>query len=375
VTLAGHKKHADTAKPNGGRFHAAELAFLGAPCGTIQKLAHKINETLSNIKIAYVDAEHGERQEENTFQASYTDKIGLHEIQFNSDHIDFEYRSYLSSADFTLINGNHFIAEEQVVIINENKRESLQRKLDRLTNVNFFILDEGMDAPFDFLFEYNKDWQSKPVLHINDISAISKKLSEWHQTKIPKLNGLVLAGGKSTRMGQDKSQIEYYGKPHAHYLAELLNQKCEQSFLSVAQDTAHKEGYEIITDSFSNLGPFGGILSAFRANPNTAWLTVATDVPLFNEDTLSTLIANRDPSKVATCFHNPETNFPEPLITIWEPRAYPRLLQLLGLGFTCPRKALINSDIKQIYLDNTEVLVNANTPEEMDAIKAKISAR
>jgi molybdopterin-guanine dinucleotide biosynthesis protein A len=376
VTLAGHKKHADTARPVGGTFHSAELALVGAPCATIQKLAQQLNESISEIKIAYVDAEHNKSQKEgHTFQIKYTDKIGSHELQFDSDHIEYEYRNYLSNADFALINGNHFKAEEQVVIISSKKQDSLQRKLDRLTHVRFFILEEDMDKPFDFLFDHNKEWQSIPVYSINEINAISKELISWYQSKIPKLNGLVLAGGKSTRMGHDKSQINYHGKPHVHYLADMLIERCNQTFISIAVPSAEEKEYEVVVDSFSNLGPYGGILSAFRSNPNTAWLTVATDVPLLNHDTLKKLIDQRDPSKMATCFHNPETNFPEPLITIWEPRAYPRLLQLLALGHTCPRKALINSEIKEIHLDNTEVLINANTPDEMNAIKAKISER
>jgi len=78
---------------------------------------------------------------------------------------------------------------------------------------------------------------------------------------------------------------------------------------------------------------------------------------------------------MATCFHNPETDFPEPLITIWEPRAYPRLLEFLSLGYSCPRKALINSDVQEIDIPDLQLLSNVNTPEELEKLQAEIHAK
>jgi molybdopterin-guanine dinucleotide biosynthesis protein A len=66
---------------------------------------------------------------------------------------------------------------------------------------------------------------------------------------------------------------------------------------------------------------------------------------------------------MATAFYDSEGKFPEPLITIWEPRSYPQLLQFLGLGYSCPRKALINSDVKLLTITDVAELRNVNDPE------------
>ena len=110
----------------------------------------------------------------------------------------------------------------------------------------------------------------------------------------------------------------------------------------------------------------GAILSAFRENPNAAWLVVACDLPLLDETTLNFLIKNRDTSKIATTFRSPESKegFPEPLITIWEPKSYPVLLQFLAQGISCPRKVLINSDVHVLDAPLPETLMNANTPDD-----------
>ena len=186
----------------------------------------------------------------------------------------------------------------------------------------------------------------------------------------PAVNGLVLAGGKSTRMGEDKGEISYHGLPQREYAAQLLNRHCAQTFISSSKKI--ESSFEVIPDIKSDLGPFGGIVSAFKHDPNAAWLVVAVDMPLLSEATIRQLISERNPSKVATCFYNPETQLPEPLLTLWEPKAYPILLQSLDKNDFCVRKLLVNDDVAALQASNSDVLLNANTPEEKQDLLTKI---
>ena len=167
-------------------------------------------------------------------------------------------------------------------------------------------------------------------------------------------------------MGTAKSQIDYYGKPQYEYEADLIIQFCVSTYISISKHNVPNDTskYPTIADTFIGLGPYGGILSAFREDPNAAWLTIACDLPYLDTETLTQLIKARNPSKVATCFYNQETDFPEPHITIWEPRAYAILLDYLAQGYSCPRKVLINSHIEMIKMDNPIKMKNANTPGE-----------
>ena len=63
--------------------------------------------------------------------------------------------------------------------------------------------------------------------------------------------------------------------------------------------------------------------------------------------------------------------FVEPLITIYEPKAYPVLLQYLAQGYSCPRKMLINSDVEIIEVDDS-LIRNINTPEEFELAKKEL---
>ncbi|AMR34603.1 molybdenum cofactor guanylyltransferase [Mucilaginibacter sp. PAMC 26640] len=198
------------------------------------------------------------------------------------------------------------------------------------------------------------------------------------QEATPKLNGLVLAGGKSLRMGTDKGTLEWFGKGQRYHMADLLNVHCSEVFISCRDEGQMQEidlEYQSLMDTFTGLGPYGAILSAFREQPDAAWLVVACDLPLIDEATLLNLQRNRNPTYLATAYHSAATNFPEPLITVWEPKAYPVLLQYLAQGYSCPRKVLINSDIHLLELPDQEVLANVNTPEEMERVKRIITER
>lgn len=195
-----------------------------------------------------------------------------------------------------------------------------------------------------------------------------EKMISGENNTIPSINGLVLAGGKSRRMGTAKDLLNWHGKEQRYFAADLLASFCDEVFISCRQDQLENfdTDYNALTDTFLNMGPFGGILSALRSQRDKAWLVVACDMPLLDEKSLQTLIESRNPEKVATTYKSPFDGLPEPLITIWEPKSYPLLLNFLGIGNTCPRKVLINSDTLILEPHNPDALMNVNTPEEAE---------
>ncbi|MNL69743.1 molybdopterin-guanine dinucleotide biosynthesis protein MobA [compost metagenome] len=97
-------------------------------------------------------------------------------------------------------------------------------------------------------------------------------------------------------------------------------------------------------------------------------MVIACDLPLLTDQSLQLLINERDPIKYATAFISPENDLPEPLIAIWEPKGLAVLRENFESGFNCPRKTLINNNIKLISNQLPHEQLNANTPEEMDYV-------
>lgn len=183
--------------------------------------------------------------------------------------------------------------------------------------------------------------------------------------------GLVLCGGKSTRMGEDKGAIVYHDRPQRVYLFDLLSQICTRTFYSIREDQVSSlpEGADFITDTDKYKGPYNGLLSAFESYPHVAWMVMACDLPLMHKGALEHLRAERDAEKAATAFSTEESRLPEPLAAIWEPAGLRESLDYIARGEgTCPRKFLINARTKLVFPSKDSVLINANSREDYEKV-------
>ncbi len=188
------------------------------------------------------------------------------------------------------------------------------------------------------------------------------------------LYGLILMGGQSSRMGTDKSSLDYHGKPHVEFMYELVSSLVSKAFVSVKDESKKPEFTDqVIADAYPQGGPISGILSAMTQFPDKAWLVLAVDMPFVNEQTIQQLIAKRNKNKVATAFATKESGLPEPLAAIWEPEVEELLKQhYIVEDRRCPRKFLIDKDIELVYPVNDLELYNANNPDEYQHAKSLI---
>jgi len=194
--------------------------------------------------------------------------------------------------------------------------------------------------------------------------------------KAPPLYALVLAGGQSKRMQRDKAVLIYHGRTQLEWAVSFLQPHVERVFVSVRPDQTNdpvRARFEQIVDTETNLGPIAGIMAAQAKHPNAAWLVLACDLPFLDQGTLTTLIAARDPQRLATAFRSSHDVLPEPLCAIYEPASREAILAHVASGKNCPRKFLINSDVKLLDEPNPHALDNVNTPDEYGSAVAELS--
>lgn len=184
------------------------------------------------------------------------------------------------------------------------------------------------------------------------------------------LNGLILAGGKSVRMGHDKSLIEYHKVSQREYLFAMLKNFCASVFTSCKSTQSIPAHLNPLPDQFDFESPLNGILTAFGHDSIAAWLTVPIDMPLIDVEIIAYLLKKRDNDKVATCFFDSDGKNPEPLITIWEPRAYPLLLSFQKAGKISPRDFLKHEDVHIIKIPDRNALANINSPEDLEKFRS-----
>jgi len=137
--------------------------------------------------------------------------------------------------------------------------------------------------------------------------------------------GLVVCGGQSTRMGADKSLLDYHGRPQRYYLYEQLQPVCDAVFLSCNEQQAATipAAYNVIIDKpvYNNTGPMAALLSAFDQYPDKTFLVVACDYPFFSKEEIEQLVAVAEQETDCAAFCHRENNIYEPLLAIYKPGA------------------------------------------------------
>lgn len=94
------------------------------------------------------------------------------------------------------------------------------------------------------------------------------------------VTGIVLAGGKSRRMGADKGLMSFHGKPLVQYSLELLSIFCDHILISSNNTAYNSFGYELVADQIAGAGPMGGIAACLGKSNTELNLVLSCDMPL-----------------------------------------------------------------------------------------------
>ncbi|PPK88386.1 molybdenum cofactor guanylyltransferase [Neolewinella xylanilytica] len=363
-----HQKHPKMTRPALGHYGRTEFALVGTTCERMERLMAEWAARFAEYRCLTVTGEH--RDHPTPASIRYGRK---HFTPGMDDWNEYDDRLLGQDYDLVLVNGNHYPAKRQIVFVDEAKAATLERRKEQLTDIFAIVHVNGPAAMPEWLKTLASQQHCPPITTtMSLLEPLADGIGRALKSGVPRLRALILAGGASSRMGEDKGQLVYRnGQTEVERLYHLCLSCGVAASISVREGT-DAEAYPapVIPDRFLGMGPAGAICSAFLEDPDAAWLVLACDLPLLDTDTLRQLIDARAPERYATAVRGPEREWPEPLIAIYEPRAYQRLLRFLTLGYSCPRKLLINSSIQLVNLDDMLPLTNANTPEERDRVRS-----
>ena len=136
----------------------------------------------------------------------------------------------------------------------------------------------------------------------------------------PALTALILAGGESSRMGQDKAAIHYHDMPQSAWMERLIAPFCNRVFISVKGLSTNPLENVIADDpGLGDIGPIAGLVAAVRKYPDSAWLIVGCDYPYLEHDAIRQLVNGRRNGVDAVAFINPEiTKIGDQVAEGWE---------------------------------------------------------
>ncbi len=180
--------------------------------------------------------------------------------------------------------------------------------------------------------------------------------------------GLVLAGGRSRRMGHDKALILVDGETQLSRAVHLLDSFVDRVFVSTRadqHDEPERKKYHQIIDCRENLGPIAGIFSALQEHDDVGWLVLACDLPNIDETTIRHLLENRSGDQPFSAYKSSSDELPEPLCAYYAAGTASIIKRFIDDGIICPRKVLIRSDTHLLDQPNPAALDNINTPEDL----------
>jgi len=212
-----------------------------------------------------------------------------------------------------------------------------------------------------------------PEIIISQTKLLTKTGGKSTFKRVPKpLYGLVLTGGKSKRMKQDKALLKYHNQPHAKYIYDLLSNYCEKVYLSARKSQWKNTELALLptlVDQEEDLGPLGGILTALETYPDVYWMIMDCDLAYLNTGTIEKLLENYHEDRVATCYQNSEHGFPEPLCALYTPHALKQFQRAKAAKIYCPVKVLQMSDCYLITPGQVQEIANINTLEEYQRVQ------
>lgn len=182
---------------------------------------------------------------------------------------------------------------------------------------------------------------------------------------------VVLAGGKSRRMGRDKSLLHMGGKPLIAHIVDQLRPHFAELLVS-ASDPARYAFLDlpIVPDRVPDQGPLMGIASALAVARHDRVFVTACDIPELDVDLMASLL-RRARGRDGAVPRSPGGLF-EPLFAVYRKPFSATAEAVLATGQRRVHAAFDRCDIAMVNLDAGADPINLNTPEDLARYKARL---
>ncbi len=202
---------------------------------------------------------------------------------------------------------------------------------------------------------------------------------------------VILAGGKSSRMGTDKALLEYDGKQFIEQITEELSQ-FEERIIARGTNSGFsaelEEKWNVIPDIYPDHGPIGGLHAALSSCESDALFVITCDMPLFNRELAERLCAEMQSGEgletdtdgkhvdaydvIISVGNNGKVH---PLCGVYRKSVLSVLEEQILSDRNRVMEALQDLRVKYVTIDSPDQekqLANINTPQEYEALHSSI---
>lgn len=183
------------------------------------------------------------------------------------------------------------------------------------------------------------------------------------------LTGIILAGGKSSRMGSEKGLLQLGHTTMIEWTIAILRQFCNRIIISSNSQFYSHLNYEIVADFYSQSGPMAGLHAGLMASETDHNLVLSCDMPFVHAPIIERLIGSVDQNLAAVACIN---NIPIPVCGYYHRKVLPLIESELDKGLLKMNGFIHNIGAHLIHFEDVESerrLLNINTFETYEKAK------
>jgi len=186
------------------------------------------------------------------------------------------------------------------------------------------------------------------------------------------ITGIILAGGRSSRLGKDKGLCTLKGKSLVSYAVGILKPLCSNLMISANRfpEEYAAFGFPVISDQVEDIGPMGGIYSCLKKSNTQHNLLLSCDTPFVNTDVFRLLLKEVENFQVVCPAH--ETFLTEPLSAYYNTNVLGDLEEAIRKKEYKMMRFFKRIRFKSVNIDqnlsffNDHLFLNLNTPEDLE---------
>ena len=187
------------------------------------------------------------------------------------------------------------------------------------------------------------------------------------------ITGIILAGGKSSRMRREKGLILFEGKPFLQHIIDAIKPLVTEIIIVSSNPDYDQFAFKRVEDVFQDAGPIAGLHAGLSNSKTKNNLVLSCDVPMITTDLMSKLIQYQNEDYDIIQFESRGKTIP--LIALYKKRCASKCIDFLSKGEKRLRKLVLSLNTKTISIKENEhfLVKNINTVEDLNAITNAIN--
>lgn len=182
------------------------------------------------------------------------------------------------------------------------------------------------------------------------------------------ITGIVLAGGKSSRMGADKGMVNLNGKKFIDHILSALVPNVNDVIIIANNGNYNNLGYKVYEDIVKDCGPLGGIYTGLTNSTTEINMVVSCDIPFINAGLVKYILHHSKGAEITVPVNKGNI---EPLCAVYTKKMNDEIFELIKHHELKMHHMLRHFITKEVHITpklefyNDKLLLNINTPEEL----------